>query len=204
MNEDGEKGKSISVTISLLLIGVILLVLVYSNSNLMVSDEWIPAINTRPNSLVCYFQRLEFSKEPVISNITGERFVLLTITYSGLDNFTVYTERPLDDIQEVGYLTWRNNGAYCILSEELPSGDYIIGTGEVEYVGKYETKENYQFLNIEEIHAPTMVERFIMESSYIPKIVIVFALTLIFSMILLSIIGIAEYFEIEIGLEIER
>lgn len=195
MSEEKERSNPVPIMVSQLIIGIILLVTLCANSHLKVSDTWSVAMNTRPNSLLCNFQSVEFSKETTTSNITGESFVLLTIFYRKPENFTAYTERKSDTIQYLGYITWKDGEMYAILPREVPDGSYVIGTGDVDYFGSYKTTKQFRFLIVEEIHEPNTLERIVIEYPYLAQTLLITLLTLAFSLILLPVTRLVEYFE---------
>jgi len=154
-----------------------------------VSDTWTPDLLSTPNSLVCDFQRLEFSKGIVISNVTGSSSLLLTIVNSDKSVLSVYIDKSIEDIQDVGVATWKNGATYAVTSKNMPSGRYVIGAAHLEYFGVLQQNRGYSYLVIEEIHVPTDLETFVMQNSLLAQVILAIVLTCGFSLTLLSLLG---------------
>ena len=84
--------------------GVIFLIIPFAYNRLIVSDSFSPAINTRPVSLACSFQSLEFSKWITTSNITHEEMALLNIASYG-EYVIPNSELEFQGIKHVGLLS---------------------------------------------------------------------------------------------------
>jgi hypothetical protein len=185
----GERARNSSVVlVSSFVLGVSLLVPLILFSNSIVSNSWVPAENTRPNSLVCDLQGLNFSKEVTISNITGGIFLLLTI--QNIDNSTlkVYLENPTEEIQDVGFITWKDGAMYAITTGVIQNGRYVIDKGHIEQFNSFQKNEAYSFMVIEKMHPINELEALMIQYSSVVGILLVIFFTCAFSLIILPIL----------------
>jgi hypothetical protein len=170
-----------------LALGLILLFILYSNSNSMVSDTYTPAANTLPTSLVCRFVDLDFSKKITTSNITGEEYILLTIEMENEVKEHVIPTLYIQEIKEVGFLSWKNGEMMGILPSITMEGSYTIEQGYTTRFGKFGTQEKIEFLIVEKFHPLTEIERAIIQHQEVAWTILLLLLTATFSLILVPL-----------------
>lgn len=186
-----EKNRLMLKIVCFLVLGVVLLAIILRYSPLMINSQWVPVIGSSPNSLLCQFDKLDFSKETTTSNITGESYVLLHVAHDNEEIDVYTTQLSIDDIQTVGFVSWNNGFSYAIASKAMTSGHYVIGSGSIVIFGNYKTEQNLYFLNIDEIHTPTTLEEIIVDYPELARTVLVLLLTFATSLVFVSFADIA-------------
>lgn len=161
-------------------LGLILLLILYSNNRIIVSDTYGVALNSRPVSLVCRFQDLKFSEQVTVSNITKEELLLLTVQMGDekTEQYIIPTDKfEIGEIEEVGLLSWKNEEMLGILPSITINGSYTIDCGYMIWVGRLGVQEGTWVFVVEEFHPLTGIEQAILQHPSIAWTILLLLLT---------------------------
>lgn len=186
--EEEKKSSKVSAAKTLsIILGLVLLFIVFSNSGIIVSDTYTPAINRQPTSLVCEFVGLDFSTQIIVSNITGERFTLLTVEMGPVIKKYVIPYSSMPAIKGVGLLEWRDGEMLGILPSILSNRSYTIERGYTTRFGRLGTEEKTEFLIVESLHTTTGIEQAIINYSDLSLSILLLLLSTAFSLVLVPL-----------------
>lgn len=161
-------------------LGLILLLILFYNNRIIVSDTYGVAGSSRPVSLVCRFQDLRFSEQVTVSNITKEELILLTVQMGDgeIEQYIIPTnEFEIGEIEEVGLLSWRNEEMLGILPSITTNGSYTIDCGYMIWVGRLGVQERTWVLVVEDFHPLTGIEQAILQHPNIASTILLLLLT---------------------------
>ena len=188
MRDERARNSSVLIAISSLLLGIVVLGVSCTFSSLVVTDTWFPAVNTQPKSLIFDFQRTDFTKEIVVSNMSGSSSLLLTIWSANKSVSKVYVTKSADAINTVGVATWNGGYMYAVTSNDISSGKYVISAAHAENFNGYLTNTILPFLVIDDMHTPTGLETLMIEYSPIIHVILATVLTAGFSLAILPLL----------------
>jgi len=138
-------------------------------------------------ALRCSFEPLTFESEYAVSNITGEKILLLNVTFQ-TQKYQLYSENlTSNEVKYVGGLEKKNRAFLIVLSSEMEAGKEYLIDGKFADFYKYGTVEPMQVLFVESYHEPNILEKFVLANkllfSQIAIALVVFTTTCILALI---------------------
>jgi hypothetical protein len=113
------------------------------------------------------FQSLDFSSKESISNITGQKYLILKVN-SEKSNITAYSPLASENCVYVGMLTQDGTKSFMVVSANSLKNDktYIV-TGNVGYFKAFEKDDVLPIYYVTEFHEPKLLEEFVAQNMFI-------------------------------------